>query len=70
MMKGWLNRAHLAPVGELIDLARELGVQLFACNTTLAVMHIDPADLIEGVERVGAPAFLDFAAGADVQLFI
>ncbi len=70
MMKGWLSRAHLAPVGELIDLARELGVQLFACNTTLAVMGIDPDDLIEGVERVGAPAFLDFAAGADVQLFI
>ncbi len=70
MMKGWLSRAHLAPVGELIDLARELGVQLFACNTTLAVMNINPEDLIEGVERVGAPAFLDFAAGADVQLFI
>ena len=43
---------------------------LYACNTTMGVMGISPDDLMDGVERVGAPAFLDFAAEADVQLFI
>jgi peroxiredoxin family protein len=70
MMKGWLGRAGLAPVVELVDIARELGVYLFACNTSLGVMGIEPGDLIEGVEPVGAPAFLDFAADADIQLFV
>lgn len=70
MMKGWIGRAGLAPVTELLDVARELGVRLFACNTSLGVMGIEPADLIEGVEPVGAPAFLDFSAEADVTLFV
>lgn len=70
MMKGWIERARLAPVPELLDIARELGVRLFACSTTLAVMGIAPEELIDGVERAGSPAFLDFAAESDVQLFI
>ncbi|MFN2388709.1 MAG: DsrE/DsrF/DrsH-like family protein [Actinomycetota bacterium] len=70
MMKGWLKRSNLAPVSELLDIARELGVRLFACNTTLAVMGVRAEDLIDGVELAGAPTFLDFAGDADVQLFV
>jgi peroxiredoxin family protein len=70
MMKGWMERAHLAPLTELLGVARDLGVKLYACNTMIGVMGVDPDDLIEGVERAGSPAFLDFAAEADVQLFI
>jgi peroxiredoxin family protein len=70
MMKGWMEKAHLAPVTELLGIARELGVKLYACNTMIGVMGIDPDDLLEGVERVGSPAFLDFAADAEIQLFI
>ncbi|MGH2694710.1 MAG: DsrE/DsrF/DrsH-like family protein [Actinomycetota bacterium] len=70
MMKGWLAKANLAPAPELMDIARELGVRMFACNTTLAVMGVERVDLIEGVEFAGAPAFLDFAGEADIQLFI
>jgi peroxiredoxin family protein len=70
MMKRWLARGHLAPITELIEIARELGVRLYACNTTLAVMGVNKDDLLEGIEFAGAPAFLDFAGDADVQLFI
>lgn len=70
MMKGWMEEAHLAPITELIGIARELGVKLYACNTMIGVMGVNPAGLIEGVECAGSPAFLDFAAGADVRLFI
>ncbi len=34
------------------------------------VMGVGEQDLIEGVQCLGAAAFLDFAADADVQLFI
>jgi peroxiredoxin family protein len=70
MMHGWMKRAKMAPVLEMLDMARDLGVRFFACNSTIGVMGIDPDDLIDGVERAGSPAFLDFAAEADVQLFI
>ncbi|MGH2789323.1 MAG: DsrE/DsrF/DrsH-like family protein, partial [Actinomycetota bacterium] len=70
MMRGWLSKANLASIPELLDIARELGVRMFACNTTLGVMEVSKADLIEGVELAGAPAFLDFAGESEVQLFI
>jgi peroxiredoxin family protein len=70
MMKNWLSGANLAPIPELLEIARELDVRMFACNTTLAVMDVRKEDLIEGVEFAGAPAFLDFAGDSDVQLFI
>ena len=70
MMKDWMNRAHLVPILELLQIARELGVRLYACNTMLGVMRINPDELIEGVECAGSPAFLDFAADADISLFI
>lgn len=70
MMKGWMEKAHLAPIMELLGIAREFGVRLYACNTMIGVMGIDPDDLMDGVERAGSPAFLDFAAEADIQLFI
>jgi len=70
MMKGWMERANMAPLGELLQIARDLNVRLFACNTTLAVMGVKPEDLMDGVEFAGSPAFLDYAAEANVQLFI
>ncbi len=70
MMKSWVSKANLVSIPELLNIARELDVRMFACNTTLVVMDVAQEDLIEGVEFVGAPAFLDFAGDSDVQLFI
>jgi predicted peroxiredoxin len=33
-------------------------------------MGVDQEDLVEGAELVGATTFLDFAADADVSLYI
>lgn len=70
MMKRWMEDANMIPITEMLDIALELDVHLYACNTTLEVMGVEPEDLMEGVDRAGSPAFLDFAADADVQLFI
>ncbi len=70
MMNGWMARAKIPDVPKFIEMARELNVQLFACSTTMGVMGIRENDLIEGVRIAGAAAFLDFAATADVQLFV
>lgn len=70
VMKKWMDDANMPPVPEFIDMAQGLGVRFFACATTMGVMRVDADDLIDGCEIAGATAFLDFAAEADVQLFI
>ncbi|HAL57339.1 MAG TPA: peroxiredoxin family protein [Bacteroidetes bacterium] len=70
MMKGWMSKANVPSIPELMDAARESGVKLFGCQMTMDVMGVKKEDLIEGVEVCGAAAFLDFATDADIQLFI
>lgn len=70
MMKGWMKKASLPTVPQFLDIAREGGVRLFACSTTMGVMGVKESDLIPGADIAGAAAFLDYAADADVSLFI
>jgi peroxiredoxin family protein len=70
MMKGWMNAARMPTVDELIQMCRASGVQMIACSTTMGVMKVDEDDIMEGMTIGGAAAFLDFAADADVNLFI
>jgi peroxiredoxin family protein len=70
IMKKWMTDARMPSVPEFIELSQELGVRFFACSTTMGVMGVEENDLIKGCEVAGAAAFLDFAANADVQLFV
>lgn len=70
VMKRWMKRSSMPPVSEFIDMARDLGVTFFACATTMGVMDVGEDDLIPGAQIAGAAAFLDYAASADVQLFV
>jgi peroxiredoxin family protein len=70
MMRGWMNRAKVPAVTELLDVAKESGVNLFACTTTMGVMRVKEEEIVEGVQFAGAAAFLDYASDANVSLFI
>ncbi|MGH8914015.1 MAG: DsrE/DsrF/DrsH-like family protein [Acidimicrobiia bacterium] len=70
MMKKWMSDAKMPTVPEFIEMSQGLGVRFFACSTTMGVMGVEEEDLIKGCEIAGAAAFLDFAADADVQLFV
>lgn len=70
MMKRWMKRSHMPSVQEFLEMARESSVRLYACSTTMGVMGIGPQDLLPNAEIAGATAFLDFAADADVSLFV
>jgi peroxiredoxin family protein len=70
MMKGWMAKANMPSVDELISVCREGGARLIACSTTMGVMKVGAEDILDGLEIGGAAAFLDFAADADVSLFI
>ena len=70
VMKQWMKRSNMPDVAEFIEMTQGLEVRYFACATTMGVMGVDEGDLISGCEIAGAAAFLDYAADADVQLFV
>jgi peroxiredoxin family protein len=70
VMGRWMRRANMPTVAEFLEMAQGQGVRFFACATTMGVMGVEESDLIPGCEIAGAAAFLDFAADADVQLFV
>lgn len=70
MMNSWLGKAKWPPIPEFVKIARESGVRLIACTPTMEIMGIKKEELIDGVEIAGASAFLDYAANADISLFI
>jgi len=70
ILKRWMRASHMPTVEELLELARDSGVKLFACATTMGVMGVRQEDLVDGAECAGATTFLDFASEADVTLFV
>ncbi len=70
MMKSMFNKHGVATIGQLLDLAKESGVRLIACQMTMDVMGVKQSDMIDGVEFSGAAAWLDAATDAQINLFI
>lgn len=70
VMRKWMSDSNMPTVPEFITMTRDLGVKFFACSTTMGVMGVEESDLIEGCDIAGAAAFLDYAADADVSLFV
>ena len=70
MMKGWMSKAKMPSVEEMLQMCIEADVKLFACATTMGVMGIRQEELIPQAQCAGATTFLDYAAGADVSLFV
>lgn len=70
MMKSMFRTKGVASIGELLDVARESGVRLIACQMTMEVFGYRQEDFIEGVEFGGAAAFLSEARKAHITLFI
>ena len=68
MMNSWFRKAHVTKLPELIDMSKELGVRLIACQMTMDVMKIKKEDLIDGVEVGGAATFLEFASRNAIAL--
>ncbi len=70
MMKSMFRKHGVATIGQLIELAKESGVKLIACQMTMDVMGYKQSDIIDGVEFGGAATWLDQAADSQINLFI
>lgn len=70
MMKSMFKKHGVATIGQLLDLAKESGIKLIACQMTMDVMGIKQEDIIDGVEFGGAASWMDVAADSQINLFI
>ena len=70
MMRAKFAKNNVAAIGELLQTAQEAGVRLIACQMTVDVFGYQPGDFIDGVEFVGATAFMAQARRAHVTMFI
>jgi peroxiredoxin family protein len=70
MMKSKFKGKGVASIRELLDVARETGVRLIACQMTMEVFGFDETQFIEGVEFGGAAAFLSDARKSHITLFV
>lgn len=68
MMNGWMEKANVAKLSELLEMAQMADVRLIACQMTMDVMGIKKEDLIEGIEVGGAATFLDYIGQDAVSL--
>ncbi len=66
-MEGF-KKANVPTIAELLDIAKESGVKLIACQMTMDVMGLQKEHFIDGIEVGGAATFLDFAYDADVTV--
>jgi NADPH-dependent 2,4-dienoyl-CoA reductase/sulfur reductase-like enzyme/peroxiredoxin family protein/TusA-related sulfurtransferase/rhodanese-related sulfurtransferase len=61
---------NISSLEELIQLAKENGVNLIACNMSMDVMGIKQEELIDGVDIGGVAAYLGEAEDSNHNLFI
>jgi peroxiredoxin family protein len=71
MMKRQFKDHGVASIDELLDLAIEMGVKMIPCGMTMDVFGFSKDGFVDGIDPVcGATHFLDWAADADVSLFV
>jgi NADPH-dependent 2,4-dienoyl-CoA reductase/sulfur reductase-like enzyme/peroxiredoxin family protein/rhodanese-related sulfurtransferase/TusA-related sulfurtransferase len=70
MIRMVMGGKHIASLEELIAEARALGIRLVACQMSMDVMGIHPAELLDGVEIGGVASYLAAAEEGNVNLFI
>ncbi len=67
MMGGKMKKAKMAPIPEMFKTAKDLGVKLHACSTTMDVMGVPKESLIEEVDDVvGAATMLSLGEGGQI----
>lgn len=70
MMKQKMRAKGVASLEDLRALCIEAEVKMVACQMTVDLFDMNPADFISDVEYGGAATFFEFAGESDVCLFI
>jgi len=70
MMKSWMGKQNVPSIPDLLEMCKDGGVKLIACQMSMDVMGLHKEHLIDGLEFAGAGTFLGYAAEAAITLFV
>lgn len=70
MIKHVMKKHNAMPLPDLIDMAKEQGVRLVACQMTVDLLGLKEEEIMEDVEFAGVAAYLADASDGNVNLFI
>ncbi len=70
LMKKTFKNKGVATIEELRAICIESDVKMFGCQMTMDVFGFEQEQFFEGTDIAGAASFLEFAANADITLFV
>jgi len=70
MMKSWMGKQNVPSIPDLLEMCKDGGVKLIACQMSMDVMGLHKEHLVDGLEFAGAGTFLGYAAEAAITLFV
>ena len=70
MMKDVMRKKNMPQVGDFLNMALSMKVNIVACTTSMEMMGIRKADIIEGIEIGGVTTYLGEAHDSGINLFI
>ncbi|WIV19572.1 CoA-disulfide reductase [Paenibacillus polygoni] len=70
MIRGVMKKNNISSVEDLMETAKEQGIELVACQMSMDVMGIQKEELIDGVKIGGVGYYLGQADQSGINLFI
>jgi peroxiredoxin family protein len=70
LLRSMMKDQNIASLEELVTLAREMGVRMMACTTSMESMGVTREALIDGLEYGGVAAFVADAMQSRFTLYI
>lgn len=70
MIQKKMKKLKVPGFDEMMQQAKDLGVNFYACSTSMALLGVKESDLVDGVKVLGASAFVDIAADSKASFFI
>ncbi len=70
MLRKMMKDKNVSSLEEMIDMAKEMGVKMLACEMSRDVMGISDDELIDGLEPAGVGSFLGESLTSKTNLFI
>jgi peroxiredoxin family protein len=70
MMKSMMAKHNVLSIRKLVDICMMSEVKMIACQMTIDLFGMQQSDFVDGVEFGGAAMYLEFAAGAQIPLFV
>jgi peroxiredoxin family protein len=65
-----MRKKNVQSLPDMLTLARDLGVRMVACRTSMDMMGIGEGELIDGLEFAGVATYLADARSSRISLFV